>query len=98
MKEKTNYDRVFKENAVKLSYERGNVASLARELGISPKLLSSWRQQYLRQGDLRFPGAGKRMLSKEEEELLSLRKQLQYKEQELAILKKALSIISRSDR
>ena len=29
-KERTHYDRVFKENAVKLSYERKNVSELAR--------------------------------------------------------------------
>lgn len=33
--ERTHYDRVFKENAVKLSYERKNISKLAREQGIS---------------------------------------------------------------
>ncbi len=34
-KERTHYDSLFKENAVKLSYERKNVSGLARELGVS---------------------------------------------------------------
>ena len=33
------YDRVFKEKAVQLSYERHNVSELAKELGVtSPQL------------------------------------------------------------
>ncbi len=35
MKQRKVYDREFKENAVKLSYERDNMTQFARELGIS---------------------------------------------------------------
>ncbi len=35
MKHRKVYDRYFKENAVKLSYERDNLTQFARELGIS---------------------------------------------------------------
>ena len=38
-KERKHYDSLFKENAVKLSYERKNVSSLAREFGVSAALL-----------------------------------------------------------
>jgi len=30
--ERTHYDRAFKENAVKLSFERSNITEFAREL------------------------------------------------------------------
>lgn len=33
-KERIHYDCKFKENAVKLSYQRDNINNLARELGI----------------------------------------------------------------
>jgi transposase len=35
-KQRTHYDKVFKENAVKLGLERKNVSELAQELGIGP--------------------------------------------------------------
>lgn len=36
----------FKENAVRLSYERGEINSVARELGISRYSLSRWRKKF----------------------------------------------------
>ncbi len=97
-KERTHYDKLFKENAVKLSYERKNVSELARELGISPMLLYRWRKEYESEGTLSFPGNGIQALSDEAKELADLKKKLQEAETERDILKKALSIISKSDR
>ncbi len=45
-KERTYYDKAFKENAVKLSFERKNVSELAHELGVDPLLLYRWRKEY----------------------------------------------------
>jgi transposase len=42
-KQRTYYDRSFKENAVKLSHQRTNQSALARELGVDPALLRRWR-------------------------------------------------------
>ena len=40
MKEnRKNYDRIFEEKAVQLSYERDNISLLAKELGITDALL-----------------------------------------------------------
>ena len=39
IKQRTHFDKAFKENAVKLSLERKNVSELAQELGIAPFLL-----------------------------------------------------------
>jgi transposase len=36
------YDRVFKEKAVQLSYERHKISELARELGITAPQLYKW--------------------------------------------------------
>jgi len=84
-----HYSREFKENAVKLSYERSNISDLARELGIRANLLYRWREE--------SQVKGKQSVTPEYEELLELRKQLKRKEMELEILKKAVSIISKND-
>jgi transposase len=91
------YSREFKENAVKLSYERSNVSDLARELGLRANLLYRWREESQIKGTESFPGNGRQSVTSEYEELLELRKQLKRKEMELEILKKAVGIISKSD-
>jgi transposase len=91
------YSRDFKENAVKLSNERANVSELARELGVKASLLYRWRLELEKKGAESFPGNGKQFVTSEQEELISLRKELKRKNMELEILKKAVSIISKSD-
>jgi len=97
-KERTHYDKSFKENAVKLSIERKNVSDLAQELGIKPVLLYRWRKEYLKEGSLSFPGNGVQTVSEEAKRIAALEKRLNETETERDILKKALSIISKSDR
>ena len=41
-----HFDKAFKENAVKLSFDRKNVSELAQELGIEPFLLYRWRKEF----------------------------------------------------
>jgi len=98
-KQRTHYDKSFKENAVKLSYERKNVSGLAaHELGLEPMLLYRWRKELQDNGSLSFPGNGVQARSEEAKALADLKKKLLDTETERDILKKALSIISRSDR
>ena len=97
-KERTHYDKSFKENAVKLSYERKNLSEFARELGIDPLLLHRWRKEFQENGSLSFPGNGVQALSEEAKELADLKKKLLEAETERDILKKALGIISKSGR
>ena len=97
-KDRKIYSREFKENAVKLSYERSNVSDLARELGLRANMLYRWREESQIKGKESFPGNGRQSVTSEYEELLELRKQLKRKEMELEILKKAVGIISMSDR
>ena len=52
------YDRAFKENAVKLSYEKSTIIEVADDLGIVPCLLTKWRQEYQRFGAGSFQGSG----------------------------------------
>jgi len=97
-RERKTYDRSFKENAVKLSYERSNLSALSRELGIDYKALLRWRKEYEQFKAASFQGNGIARLTEEQKELHRLRKELATKTLELEILKKALSIISKSDR
>ena len=97
-KERTHYDKSFKENAVKLSFERKNVSELAQELGIDPLLLYRWRKEFQEKGSLSFPGNGVQALSEEAKKMVDLEKRLYDAETERDILKKALSIISKSGR
>ncbi|MCK9301159.1 MAG: transposase [Bacteroidales bacterium] len=97
-KQRTHYDKAFKENAVKLSLERKNVSELAHELGISPTLLYRWRKEYQAQGENSFPGNGVRSREGEAGRVIELEKRLKEAETERDILKKALGIISTSDR
>jgi transposase len=92
------YDRAFKENAVKLSYQRKNQSALARELGVDHRVLRRWRKEYEQFKDKSFQGSGNARLSDQEKELRDLRKALTNKTLELEILKKAMGIISQSDR
>ena len=97
-KQRTHYDKAFKENAVKLSLERKNVSDLAHELGISPALLYRWRKEYQERGESSFPGNGIRSREGDAGRVAELEKRLKETEIERDILKKALGIISTSGR
>lgn len=97
MKLRRNYDREFKQNAVKLSNERKDISSLARELGITTKLLYSWRSQYKEKGKESFPGQGNMAISEEAKLAIHLKKENERLQKENDILKKVLGIISKSD-
>ncbi len=97
MKRRKVYDREFKENTVKLSYERDNLTQFSRELGISVKQLYSWRSQYRAKGSESFPGNGNTAVSEDAKALAQLKKEHARLQQEHEILKKAMGIISRSD-
>jgi len=98
MGERKEYDSDFKVNAVKLSYERKNLTGLSRDLGITPYLIYRWRKEYSQYGEGSFPGNGVPKLTPEEKEIAELREKLRKIEVENDILKKALHIISKSDR
>ena len=97
MKKKCIYDRTFKENAVKLSYQREDLKALAIELGITSKLLYSWRSAYRDNGSESFPGRGNVGVSAEAKQQVQLKKEVERLRKENEILKKALGIISKSD-
>jgi transposase len=95
-KQRTHYSREFKIKAVELSNERGNVSQVAQELNVSYENLKRWKKE-MKAG--RFNEA--EPVTKNnlvEEELRRLRKELYETKLERDILKKAVSIFSKSDR
>lgn len=84
---------------VKESLEEGVVLEvLAAQYKIHPNSLSKWRREYMRHEDASFPGHGNKLLSAEQREIESLKKQLREAELEKEILKKALGIFSSPNR
>ena len=96
-KERQSYDREFKQKAVELSFARGNAKEIAEELGIRPELLYRWRREYQQYESNSFPGKGKPKMTEMEREVVRLKKELRDAKMERDILKKAVSIFSKSD-
>ncbi len=92
------YSKEFKIKAVELSNVRGNTKQIAMELGISADLIYRWRRELEQRPDLAFSGNGVKQLTEDQKELERLRKQLKDVNMERDILKKAVSIFSKSDR
>lgn len=91
------YAKEFKLMSVELSNTRSDLAALAKELDISPSVLYRWRKEYSSKQDSSFPGNGKVILTEAEQELARVKKELRETQMERDILKKAVSIFSRSD-
>jgi transposase len=88
------FDQAFKQMAVELSYVKGSVKVAAQELGIAPGRLSKWRQD---QNLEKIIPKERSSLTAEQLEIRRLQKELKDAQLERDILKKAVSIFSRSD-
>jgi transposase len=94
--ERRQYTPEFKREAVQLS-ELGDksAAQVARDLGITPKILYRWRAKLRSAGQGAFRGQGP---THPEDDLVQLRREVALLQQERDILKKALAIFSQSAR
>jgi transposase len=81
-----------------LSYERHNIAELARELGITAPQFYKWRNGVKEFGPGSFPGNGKLKQTPEQEQIAELERKLKDAELERDILKKAIGIFSKNGR
>lgn len=97
MKKRRKYDQEFKQMAVELSKHREDIRALAEELEIRPDLLYRWRREALQYQGASFPGQGNPKQTEEEKEITRLKKELREAQLERDILKKAVSIFSKSD-
>lgn len=85
---RNNYSKEFKLNAVRLITEEGFKASeVARDLGISPNLLYSWKQSYQNDKEESFRGHGK--LKGKDDYIRKLEQENKQLKAERDILKKA---------
>lgn len=84
------YTAEFKREAVQLVEQRGNLAAVARELGIHSSMIYRWRHQLQDNGLQAFPGKG----NPQDAELARLQRELRRVQEENAILKKAVGIFS----
>ena len=94
----SKYSPSFKHKAVELSYARGNIRKVSEELNVPYSVLCRWRKE---SRDLRknsFPGKGIPKQTDAEKEIAALKRRLKDVELENAILKKAVSIFSTSDK
>ncbi len=93
-RQRRNYTREFKVEAVKLVTEKGySVAEAARSLDIAGTLLRSWKLAFEKEGDQAFPGHGNPPVF--EEELRQLRADNKRLLMERDILKKATALFAR---
>ncbi|MGH2612603.1 MAG: transposase [Rhabdochlamydiaceae bacterium] len=94
-KTRTHYSREFKIQAIELSKQRGNLTSVVAELNISYDNLKRWKKEY--KSGL-FDGSSAKIKNPEAAEITKLKKELYHMTMERDILKKAVSIFSKSDR
>jgi transposase len=97
-KRNRNHSQSFKQKAVELSYVRGNTKQVCEELDVPYSVLHRWRKESKNYGKNSFPGRGKPKLTDEQKEIALLKRQLKDVSEENEILKKAVSIFSKSDK
>jgi len=96
-KTRRNYDKEFKKMAVELVESGKTTTEVSNDLGIKADLVRRWRREFDTYGLGSFSGNGSRNLTDEQKEITQLKKELQEAKLERDILKKAVSIFSKSD-
>lgn len=91
------YNKEFKEMLVELLHSGQSAEDLGKEYGVHASSIRKWRRQYESPKES-FTGSGVPSLTPEEKEIRRLKKILKETELERDILKKAVSIFSKSDR
>jgi transposase len=91
------FDKAFKKMVVELFRSGKTSTEVGEELGIGPDMVRRWNREFSVKGESSFAGNGKQVLSDEQREIAELKKALLDAQVERDILKKAVSIFSRSD-
>jgi transposase len=92
---RTKYDNEFKVMIVELLKSGIKTEQVSNDYGLNVSMISRWKREYkTKLGDF----SKKKVLSAEEQELKSLKKELRDVKEERDILKKAVSIFSKSDK
>jgi transposase len=91
------YDKEFKEEAVKLSYEVGPTAA-AEKLGIPVTTLYTWRSNANRYRDMAVVGSGHKRFDPKTVEIRAMEKKIKELEAANDILKRALGFFAGSQK
>ena len=89
------YDKEFKEEAIKLSYEIGPTAT-AERLGIPLTTLFTWRHRAKQYGSIAFVGSGNKRIDPNTAEIRAMEKKIKDLEAANDILKSALGFFAES--
>ena len=84
----------FKQEAVRLAKENGNLSATARNLGLNIYVLQRWKQASESQSNNPFPGNG----NPQDPELTRLKRENSRLQEEVEILKKAVGIFTKPPR
>ncbi len=88
------YTEEFKRDAIRLAEERGNIAAVARDLGIDHSILRKWIGAVKADSARPFPGKG----NPQDPELAELLKENARLKEDNEILKKAVGIFTKLPR
>lgn len=91
------YDKDFKQEAIKLSYEIGTTAA-SEKLGIPVTTLYSWKNQSKRYGEVSFVGSGHKRIDSKTAETKAMEKKIKDLEAANDILKRALGFFAESQK
>ena len=91
----SRYSDTYKREAVAKAEASGNVSQTARELGISGKTLHTWKGKFGTPKPLSPETSTPAELAAR---VAQLERQLEVREEQISVLKKAISIVSQHDR
>jgi len=98
MLQRKKYTREFKIKALELAELKRDVPSVAEDLGVSRSMIYRWKREMDKDQQACFSGNGRENLTDQELELKRLQRELEDVRMERDILKKAVSIFSKTDR
>lgn len=97
MLQRKKYTREFKLKAIELAELKKDVTSVAEDLGVERSMIYRWKREMDKDQQTCFSGNGKVNLTVQELELKRLQHELDEVRMERDILKKAISIFSKTD-
>jgi len=99
MEERTrrSFDKEFKRMVAELHKCGKSSIEHGRELDLPADMIRRWSREYNENGNNSFSVNGKQILSPEQKEIMELKKALKDAQIERDILKKAVSIFTKSD-
>jgi len=97
MSNKTQYDKSFKKEAVKLAEETG-ISKAARSLGIPENTLRNWVDNVRKRPDNPYIGSGNKYISAQDAEKAALEKENRELRRANEILKEALCFFAASQK